>query len=165
MWLLCSTRRTDEEAGEADEAVISPAKWKILWQSFTLTFLAEWGDRSQVCRSSCGPIPGQVSPYLTRAHTHRLQPLLWHPPRIQLEVRQPHPCICCCCCCGSLVIVLPSTSCCGSDHWRCPGSRHVHRLGCHWWPLVGNQDQRAHSRHCRWPALYCVCYPLGVRWP
>lgn len=44
-------RRTDEEAGEADEAVISPAKWKILWQSFTLTFLAEWGDRSQVCRS------------------------------------------------------------------------------------------------------------------
>ena len=45
-----ATRKGDMESGGGlSLSNMSPAKWSILTKSFTLTFLAEWGDRSQVC--------------------------------------------------------------------------------------------------------------------
>ena len=40
-----------ESGGGLSLSNMSPAKWSILTKSFTLTFLAEWGDRSQVCHN------------------------------------------------------------------------------------------------------------------
>ena len=45
-----ANRKGDMESGGGlSLSNMSPAKWSILTKSFTLTFLAEWGDRSQVC--------------------------------------------------------------------------------------------------------------------
>lgn len=48
-------KKTDVESGDSDAAAHSSAKsnssstnGKIIWQCFILTFLAEWGDRSQI---------------------------------------------------------------------------------------------------------------------
>ena len=41
-------KKGDIEGGNSSLAQMTPAKWSILTQSFTLTFLAEWGDRSQI---------------------------------------------------------------------------------------------------------------------
>lgn len=55
---LCVSRKGDMESGGGGGGMslanMSPAKWSILTKSFTLTFLAEWGDRSQVrgCRAA-----------------------------------------------------------------------------------------------------------------
>lgn len=38
----------DQKSSSSSLTNMTPAKWSILTKSFTLTFLAEWGDRSQI---------------------------------------------------------------------------------------------------------------------
>ena len=46
------SKKGDAEAGDAAESAAAAAaaakQSAMLWQAFTLTFLAEWGDRSQI---------------------------------------------------------------------------------------------------------------------
>jgi putative Ca2+/H+ antiporter (TMEM165/GDT1 family) len=41
-------KKCDQESGNADDEKSISLSSGILWQSFILTFLAEWGDRSQI---------------------------------------------------------------------------------------------------------------------
>lgn len=43
-----SRKKTDVESGDTKPNELPSASSKVLWQSFILTFLAEWGDRSQI---------------------------------------------------------------------------------------------------------------------
>lgn len=41
-------KKCDQESGNADDEKSISLSSGVLWQSFILTFLAEWGDRSQI---------------------------------------------------------------------------------------------------------------------
>jgi putative Ca2+/H+ antiporter (TMEM165/GDT1 family) len=143
-----SSRETDPSAkfsvtkrgGEVGFMASLQRDWPVLTQAFMITFLAEWGDRSQIATIAmaaaqhpvggecvCGGGGGAAHPLCSITFSSQAST---HAPFHTLTLNFP----------TSLITPPPSSfpgSCLGLRGWPC----HVHRVGSDWWEAAGIPNQ------------------------
>lgn len=130
------TRQLKEGLMNLMQLVFSP----VFVQTFVLTFLGEWGDRSQI--STIALAAANVGKEREKKKESLVEKLK---------------------CSFALERLL-------GDNWCHCRPHHVHSIGCHRWTYVGRQDLCSYSYLVRsyslsrfWHLLYLSCIPRTVR--
>lgn len=122
----------DPESGRRSKVHRSASYFtmRIIAQAFTMTFLAEWGDRSQLTTIILAA--SKVSTLLNICFTFYITLF-------------------------NLLFIITFIGRLWRYRWRCSRPLHMHWLGCDWRSSCGFQNLGAHCHHRWWHCIYWLC--------